>query len=77
LAAGTSQEITAQVEELQITERQAGRIVARVRLSYNERRLDASGKDLVAASRLRLTNSYVFGRDPDGIWRLVGFRPTN
>jgi hypothetical protein len=77
LAAGTSQEITAQVEELQITERQAGRIVARVRLSYGERRLDASGKDLAAASRLRLTNSYVFGRDPDGIWRLVGFRPTN
>ena len=77
LAAGTSQEITAQVEELQITERQAGRIVARVRLSYSERRLDASGKDLAAASRLRLTNSYVFGRDPDGIWRLVGFRPTN
>lgn len=77
LAAGSSQEITAQVEELQITERQAGRIVARVRLSYSERRLDASGKELAAASRLRLTNSYVFGRDPDGIWRLVGFRPTN
>jgi len=77
LAAGTSQEITAQVEELQITERQAGRIVARVRLSYSERRLDASGQDLAAASRLRLTNSYVFGRDPDGIWRLVGFRPAN
>jgi hypothetical protein len=77
LAAGSSQEITAQVEELQITERQAGRIVARVRLSYSERRLDASGQDLAAASRLRLTNSYVFGRDPDGIWRLVGFRPVN
>lgn len=77
LAAGISQEITAQVEELQITERQAGRIVARVRLSYGERQLDASGKDLAAASKLRLTNSYVFGRDPDGIWRLVGFRPTN
>ena len=77
LAAGNSQEITAQVEELQITERQAGRIVARVRLNYRERHLDANGKDLAAASKLRLTNSYVFGRDPDGIWRLVGFRPTN
>ena len=77
LAASSSQEIKAQVEELQITERQAGRIVARVRLSYSERRLDASGQGLAAANRLRLTNSYVFGRDPDGIWRLVGFRPTN
>jgi hypothetical protein len=77
LAAGTSQEITAQVEELQITERQAGRIVARVRLSYSARQLDASGKQLAVANGLQLTNSYVFGRDQDGIWRLVGFRPTN
>jgi hypothetical protein len=77
LAAGTSQEITAKVEELEITERQAGRIVARVRLSYSARQLDASGKQLAVASGLQLTNRYVFGRDQDGIWRLVGFRPTN
>ena len=77
LAAGTTQEITAKVEELQVAERQAGRIVARVRLSYGDRHLDASGKGLAAVSRMRLTNSYVFGRDEDGIWRLVGFRSTN
>jgi hypothetical protein len=77
LAAGTTQEITAKVEELQVAERQAGRIVARVRLSYGDRHLNASGKGLTAVNQMRLTNSYVFGRDEDGIWRLVGFRPTN
>ena len=77
LAAGTTQEITAKVVELQVAERQAGRIVARVRLSYGDRHLDASGKGLTAVNQMRLTNSYVFGRDEDGIWRLVGFRPTN
>jgi hypothetical protein len=77
LAAGTTQEITAKVVELQVAERQAGRIVARVRLSYGDRHLNASGKGLTAVNQMRLANSYVFGRDEDGIWRLVGFRPTN
>jgi hypothetical protein len=73
-ASGTTQAISTSLESLVIDESTANRIAASVRLRYSDRRLDGAGQTVGAPSNLQLTNRYVFGRGPDGIWRVAGFR---
>ena len=70
---GESQTITAQVQTLQIEDRSPIRIAASVSLDYSETHLGPDGTPTGPATKLQLSNRYVFARD-GGTWRLASFQ---
>jgi hypothetical protein len=72
-AAGQSQKVLVEVEDLSVVERTDGRLAVRARLRYSDERRDGSGRVLETTAPTTLRNVYVFGRDGDR-WRLAATR---
>ena len=72
-AAGQSQKVVVEVEDLSVVERSDGRLAVRARLRYRDERRDGSGRVVETTAPTTLRNVYVFGRDGDR-WRLAATR---
>jgi len=71
-ARGEIQTIETSIASLEIVERSAKRIVARVNLAYSDSRSGRDGQVIASTAATTLTNQYVFARDGEA-WKLVAF----
>lgn len=73
---GHRQTVKAEVRDLAISQRSAGRIAVRAEINYSDSLINRDGKTIDRTGPTTLRNTYVFGRD-EGRWRLAAFSPAN
>ena len=75
-SSGHTQTVKAEIRDLTISQRSAGRIAVSAEIAYGDSLNDRDGKTIKRTGPTTLRNTYVFGRD-DGRWRLAAFSPAN
>ena len=73
--AGHHMSIEASISDLRVRELDPETIELLAGIRYSDKLLDQNGRVLRSDPPKTLRNTYVFGRQADGLWRLTDFRP--
>lgn len=73
--AGHHMSIEASISDLRVRELDPETIELLAEIRYSDKLLDQNGRVLRSDPPKTLRNTYVFGRQADGLWRLTDFRP--